>query len=582
MLAEMSELSMAYDGDMVLPLPELDRTERSAVANLIAQDIDQKAMRVASTLPDVWFPPTRPGQDLAERNSRVSRSAVLGWWDHSTMDLKLGRRARWLLGYGCAPAQVRWDPVAEVPVWQLWNPLCTFPAMGDDPDDLVPSDCIFAYRRSEAWLNARYGFAMQRLSKGSGHGPDTMFELLECCDATERTLLVVGIARDRNDQRALNGVSLVEVLETVPNPTGMPTVAVPGRITLGRRQGAYKGMVNQQYAKAKLFALEQIAVTAGVFPDTYLVGRPNENPQIIEVADGKRGHLGRVKGGQLEPLAHNPGYKTGEMIDRIEREERTGAGSPAEFSGESASNIRTGRRGDAILSAAIDFPVQEACRIFERSLAAENRMALALARCLAPNAPKTFYVTWGKAKGRVDYIPAKHFVSDANMVSFPHAGSDANALLVGLGQRLGIDIMSRRKAMQIDPLQDDPDTDADQIVAEKLEMAMLSSVVQGAQAGTMDPATVARIAMQFRQGDTTIEEAILKIQAQKQVEQATAGPPGTPAGPVAPGAPAAQPGLGGAQAPPQAGAIAPTPNEQGLAQLLGALRGGAPNPAGVR
>ncbi|NCV60837.1 MAG: hypothetical protein EBW52_05455, partial [Betaproteobacteria bacterium] len=42
----------------------------------------------------------------------------------------------------------------------------------------------------------------------------------------------------------------------------------------------------------------------------------------------------------------NPGYKTDTALDRLERQERLEGSIPAEFGGESASNIRTGRRGE--------------------------------------------------------------------------------------------------------------------------------------------------------------------------------------------------------------------------------------------
>ena len=37
-----------YNGDVIIPLPELDSNEKSAVANLLSQGLDQTAMRIAS------------------------------------------------------------------------------------------------------------------------------------------------------------------------------------------------------------------------------------------------------------------------------------------------------------------------------------------------------------------------------------------------------------------------------------------------------------------------------------------------------------------------------------------------------
>lgn len=580
-LAEMRDLTEAYEGTVSVPLPELDRNEKTAVANLIAQGLDQSAMRIASSLPDVWFPAVTPGQDLAERRARKSRQAVLGWWDQSELDLKLARRARWLIGYACAPATVRWDPVAEVPRWHLRSPLSTFPASGDDPDDMVPSDCIFCYKRSRRWLNDRYPQAMARLAKNDD--VDAAFEVMEYVDDAELVLCVAANAPTGDRNASYQGAPLVE-LERVANRAGMPLVAIPGRMSLRRRQGAYQGMIGLYQQQAKLMALEVIAVTRGVFPDQWLVARPNENPQIVSIADGMRGMPGVVRGGQLETVNVQPGYQTAQTIDRIERYERLTGGIPAEFGGESTTNVRTGRRGDSILSAVVDFPVAEAQKILARAHQHEVKMAIALAKAYAGDTPKTFFVNAKGAKGAVSYVANRDIPTDACVVSFAHAGSDENALVVGIGQRLGVGTLSVLSAMRLDPLNDDPDFEVEQIRVEALEKALLGGIAQQVASGGLGPADVARIKKALVEDNLSLEDAVLQVQQQKQVEQATAGAPGSPAGPVPPGAPAAQPGLAGPGAPPQAGVgqIAPTPNEQGLAQLLGALKGGNANPAGVR
>ena len=45
--ARMRNLRDYYNGDVVVPLPELDTDEHSAVANLLAQGLAQTAMRIA-------------------------------------------------------------------------------------------------------------------------------------------------------------------------------------------------------------------------------------------------------------------------------------------------------------------------------------------------------------------------------------------------------------------------------------------------------------------------------------------------------------------------------------------------------
>ena len=60
-IKRMTEVRDHYNGDVIVPLPELDEAERPAIPNLIAQGIDQFSMRVASVLPDVHYPALRNG-----------------------------------------------------------------------------------------------------------------------------------------------------------------------------------------------------------------------------------------------------------------------------------------------------------------------------------------------------------------------------------------------------------------------------------------------------------------------------------------------------------------------------------------
>lgn len=129
----------------------------------------------------------------------------------------------------------------------------------------------------------------------------------------------------------------------------MPLAVVANRITLDKPRGQFDGVMGMYYTRARLQALTEIAIERGIFPEEYLIARTGENPEILQVADGKAGQLGVVKGGDIQQLQLNPGYKTDTALDRLERQERLEGAIPAEFGGESASNIRTGRRGESVL-----------------------------------------------------------------------------------------------------------------------------------------------------------------------------------------------------------------------------------------
>ena len=86
---KMRTLRDYYNGDVVIPLPELDSDEKSAVANLLGQGLDQTAMRIASTNPDIFCPPVDSTTKRARHNADIRRKALFGWWENSRMDLQL-------------------------------------------------------------------------------------------------------------------------------------------------------------------------------------------------------------------------------------------------------------------------------------------------------------------------------------------------------------------------------------------------------------------------------------------------------------------------------------------------------------
>ena len=551
--ARMRALRDAYNGDVVVPLPELDDSEQVAVANLVAQGLDQTAMRISSVMPDVIFPPTAEHTKAAQRKASVRRRAVLGWWQQNRMDLKLGRRARHLIGYASSTVSLRFNSKTGTPEWIVRDPLTSFPSPMFGPDDLEPYDCIFSYERTLDWLKDRYPEASAVLRSGKNQGSD-VFELVEYMDGEETVLLAVGKAAPSPSSSWSAEASYdppVAEIERVRNRTGVCPVVVAGRVNLDRPQGQFDGMLGMYQTQAKLMALEVLAVQKGIFPDTWLVARPGETPQIVNTANGLTGEIGVLKGGELRDTGLNPGFMTNPTIDRLERGQRLTAGIPAEFGGESGTNIRTGRRGDAVLSAVVDFPVQEAQKMIAASLAVENKRAIALAKTYAGNKDKSFYVSWKGAKGPVDYTPNVHFDSDENVVVFSHPGSDINSLVIGAGQRIGMGTLSKRAFMQIDPLVDDAEIEHDAVIAESLEQALLSSLATQASQGGIPPADLARIAELVKTDRAELADAIQQVQRETQERQAQEVPAGAPES--MPGL--AQPGAGAEARPasPQAG-----------------------------
>jgi len=571
-LDQMRLIRDAYNGDIVIPLPELDANELPSVPNMILTGLDQVSMRIASVTPEVYYPPLRYGVKTSEEKARTRRRATLAWWQHNRIGVKLRRRARWFTGYGTAPVLIRPDLATGMPRWDVRDPLSTYPAPTPDPDDLTPPDVIFTFRRDWSWLRRSYPEHTANLATGYDQPHQvpgrTDFDLVEYHDHEVTVLAVLG-----RDPTSSPGAPWAE-LERVPNRTGLCPAVIPGRITLDRAHGQFDGLIGMYQTQAKLMALEVLAVERGVFPDTYLISRPNETAAFIAGPfDGRTGQVNIVKGGDVKEVTLNPGFATTNVVDRLERAQRITGGIPPEFGGESSTNVRTGKRGDAILSAIVDFPVQEAQEMLAASLVEENRRAVAVAKAYFGDTPRSFYLTGRKDSGPVDYTPNRDFEADFNVVTYPHTGADANTLVIGLGQRVGLGTMSKRSAQEIDPMVADPELEHDRVIAEALEQALLSGLQAQAQSGQITPPDLSRIVELVAVKKKTLADAVNTVHTEAQARQASLGPPGSPEGPVPAGSPAAQPGLAQPGMGQEQPAI-PPPGQStlNLAGLLNALR----------
>lgn len=568
-LAQMREVRNLANGDIVVPLNELDRNMKTSVANLLVQGLDQMSMRVASTMPSPYFPALREGQDRSMKLARDRKRAMLAIWDQNRMNMKMRHRARFLLGYSEAPVFIKPNFDKRVPEWHLRNPLDTFPAPVADHTNPVPDNCIFTYNRSYRWLMQNYGPVLDGVLRVGEPKWDDMFVILEYVCDNEIVTCVLGTEKEKNTHTGqfYQGASVVE-LSRIPNRTGMPLVVIPQRIGLDRQHGQFDGVIGMYYTRARLQALTEIAIERGIFPDEYLVARPGENPEVIQIADGKTGQLGVVKGGDIQQLQQNPGYKTDVALDRLERQERLEGAIPPEFGGESGTNIRTGRRGDAVLSATVDFRVQEAQDIFASSFIEEDKIAIALEKTYWGNSPKSFFIP-GMGGGIKDYTPNKLWETDFHYVAYSASGSDVNSLIVTLGQTLGVGLISKESAREAHPMISDPELEKDRIVAESIETALLSSIqAQAADPnGPYQPDDLAYIAEQVQSNRMSLSEAIMAAQRRAQERQAAQAPAGAPE--TMPGL--SLPGMGMEQP-----AGPPAGGPPSLEALLGQLGGGAP------
>lgn len=553
-----------YNGEHQLTLPELEKSERAAVANLINTGIDQHATRIASVIPNIICPPLKPTKAGVDR-ADDRRLTLQAWWYANHIPRMLRRRARHLVGYATAPVLLR-PGKDRYPVWEVRDALATFPAPMAT-EDLNPTDCIFAVRRSRAWLRQNYGV---NIGTGRNTGDDVLVDILQYMDAEATVMVAVGTADADSSQYSntpSSGAAMLE-LSRVPNLIGRCPVVIPGRVTLDRLQGQFDQIVGMYEGQAQLWAYHLHAVKRGIFKETWLEGRPNEQPNVIQPADPYQGDVGIVEGGELQQYGPDPGVQTIQALNMLERNQRITSAVPAEFGGESPTNVRTDRRGQSVVGGAVDFPVQEHQELLAASLEAENKIAIAIAKAYWPDTPKTFIVPFGT--GQVTYTPSVTFETDMHRVSYAYSGTDTNSLVIEAGQRIGQGTLSKRSFMLVDPMVTDADAEHRQVELEGVETAFLQSIQQ--QASQPDspwtPDQLARLQELMYEKKLPLYQAVMKVHEEAQkLQAATVGPEGMTG-------PGAQPGLGLAGAPGTAGAAIPPPgqSQQNLMDVLNTLR----------
>lgn len=518
--ARMDKVRRIYNGEERIALPELQADEEVTAANLTQLGIDQMAMRVASVVPNVAFAVERPGE-AEKKRARTKRDIVIhDWWPKSrVMSHIIPRRARWYFAFSAAPVMLR--PGAEgLPRWYDRHPIGCYPAAVSQAGDIVPENVVYTFKKGGAELLRDYPEQMMRICGGDMRRLQERYEVLEYADAEQITCIVVG--ETQTDMWRPAG-SPHEVLWSVPNRAGVPLSVIPGRITLDKPLGQFDGIVAQYQYQARLMALYMIAMQRGIFPETWVVSQPGmPRAEIVVPADPQEGVVGEIVGGSIQTINPQPPPTIGTMIDRLEYNERASGAIPAEFSGHSGSNIRTGRRGDSVMSAAVDYRLQEAQTVFEASLEEENRIAIAIAKAYAGSTTFSMYVP---DKGKATYIPNRDFTDDTHQVRYAYAGADANSLTIAIGQKLGLETISRETAMELDPLVRDVEVEKDRIVGEGLERAFLSSIqTQAADPnGPYQPRDLARIVRLVKEDKMDLAKAVEQVDEEireRQAEQA--------------------------------------------------------------
>lgn len=573
-----------YNGDWVLPLTEVEDepTVDPPIPALIAETIDNTAMRSASTRPQVTVPALDPSNSASVKRADNTRGAYYATWYESKMGLLIRRASRHLVGYGTNVMGVL--PCFEGANFshakvEIRDPLTAYP---DDtaPEEIrLPTNIGFIYPRSPDWIRTYYPEARDYVDNWHSD----LWDLFEWVDDEN---VYIGILGPRHtwgqgyaEARGYTSGAGPYKLRSWPNRAGVVPYVCPGRVTLDRIAGQMTKMVGLVDMMAKLMALEIVAAEKGVFADRYILSKGQDEIVLLsgpDWKDGRTGEINMIKGADaVGELAHNLNPMTFQTIDRMERAIRMSTGQPSIFGGELTGNIRSGQ---TILQAgayAVDPRVQEVQEMLEYELSEVNRAINAVLVGYAPGKKFTVFSGWPSERGYVEFTPSKDFDTHHNVVSYAFTGMDVSQISVALAQALQTKLIDRRTAQRKHPLVDNPDQAEKAIVEEALTDSILASFLARAQAGTLAEIDIAACLKNYQQSGDIVKSVISADEAarKRQAEMVEAPPGGGAAPESMPGlSPALTAGAESQQAP---GAPA-GPDIMGLLAALGSAPQGAP------
>lgn len=589
-----------YQADYVIPDPSGATDDPSPILTpaIIAQAIDQPALRAASVIPNVFVPALDPAAPNGKGSSRYAarrRSAVLASWHDSRLPLLLRRSFRQLRAYDTTCFVVEWDTETHMPLVRLRDPLTAYPEPKVPEDMTLPTDCGFIHGKSAEWVRQTY--PQSRMEAGGpvpkpGKSGDETWDLVEWIDEDAIVIGILGPRYQMYDRTRANGPVRSDMeLTRFPNRAGCCPVVCPQTVTLDQVSSQIAKIIGNVDLMAQMTTLQIAAAQRAIYPDRYVIGRGTAAPQIVggKWKEGRTGEINVILDADtIGEIKGEPGVAADRIVDRLERNARVTSGLTPQMTGEAGGTVpRTGRGLDTLGAWSSDPQVQELQELMQYSLEAVNKAILSTYVGYAPDRKyvDVFYGLGGLGEF-ASFTPNKELAESTDTkVSYAIAGADKQGTTVQLGQMVGAGLMSQETARLMHPDIPDGASEARRILEEQLDEALRTGILQRTVQGGPDGIAIvdaAKIRAAIRAGKT-IDEAVLEVDEARRKEQAGQSPeeqgPGEPPA-LPPGAPGPEqmPGLAGPEegvGVPAPGGIQPPPAPlERFRQLAGALSAG--------
>jgi hypothetical protein len=593
-LTRMKDILDRYDGDWVLPMPDIDKEPNlpPLTPALVADAVDNMAMRAASVKPVNIFPAIDPNKDRGRRSREYAekrRKIVAATYHSSKWNLARRRYYRQLAAYHTCSLVVLPDFVTGLPKIEVRDPLGTYVEPQANEELRQPEYVAFVTRHSAEYLRRIYPQARQE--NGGPIHKDDYRELWDCVEWYDLDQTVFGIIGPVWDDRRMSNerpwiTPWQQLSPSYPNRIGQSPAVVPHNVSLGRIASRIGSMLGSVDLQARLMALDILAQEKAIWPDMYAIGRAGGMPRIIGGTwkDGREGDINLLQDVEsIGQIRSTPDIRTSQVIDRLERNFRTSTGLLPQFGGETYGALRTGRGIDALTGMALDPRIQELHEISEAWLPHLNAVILETYKAYWPDKKFSMYSGWPGDKGIVEFTPKEHIETTDNTVSYNLPGADVIQQTQILGSLRGAKAISGRTFRAMHPYIDDPEAEEKLVQDEDFDEALRQSILQKLLTGEM-PLVVSALIKKYVADGLDIFDAVVKADEEvraRQASQAPEPPPGMAASPEA---------MPGMAAPPQqmmAMQSGPTPETQGpqaprerVAQLLQALSAGGANAQG--
>jgi hypothetical protein len=588
-----------YGADYVIPDPTGRTDDPSPVLTpaLIAQAVDQPALRAASVLPGVYVPALKPHIEASVNQALRRRGATLATWHDSRLPLSLRRGFRHLRAYTTCCFTVEADMKIKMPRIKVRDPLTAFPE-DRPPEDLdLPQNIGFVYGKSSDWL--RKYFPMSRLENGGcvpapeNTAIDELWDVLEWIDEQE---VIVGILGPRIENRTFRDREMPSIhgdmeLHRFPQMAGCCPAVMPTTVTLDAIASQVAKIIGHVDLQGQILGLEIAAVQKSIWPDRFIIGKDANPPAIVsgggQWQEGQTGAMNVLENvTQVGELRGSPDQSAARIQETLERNARVSSGLIPAMGGEVSGSSRTGRGLDALVGVAVDPGIQEIQEIMAYALESVNEAVLRSYCGYWPSRKYHLFNGIGGSGSFVEFTPSKDIEEDCHSkVSYAVVGADRQGTTITLGQLVGAKLMSHHTAREKHPDIDDAEVEARRILEEDTTEAMKVMLLQKAATGGPDGIVLedmAKIRGLLRQGKE-LDEAILVVNQERSEKQAAVAQQ-----PELMATPEMQPGMAGpdqgtgpptldpnAQHSPEApgmGIEGPTNDQDRLRQLANALR----------